>query len=135
MQLINYSERSFVIFGDDTSIHKELIKTLGGRWNRNLTHPITNERFGGWVFSNRNLNAVSNALREYMTTSMIAPSAPFAPVSQVEVVYAPVSQVEVIPLDVIEEEPEEENYPVKQSYVFSNTLFMCFVFALCYVIG
>ena len=124
MQLINYSERSFVIFGDDTVVYKELIKTLGGKWNRNLTHPITGEKFGGWIFSNRKLTDVSEKLREYMTTTNqpVVPSAPPAPVE----VFAP--------LEVIEEEMEEE-IKKKKTYVFSNTLFMCFVFALCYVIG
>ena len=124
MQLIDYSERSFVIFGDDTVVYKELIKTLGGKWNRNLTHPITGEKFGGWIFSNRRLTDVSEKLREYMTTTNqpVVPSAPPAPVE----VFAP--------LEVIEEEMEEE-IKKKKTYVFSNTLFMCFVFALCYVIG
>lgn len=125
MQLINYSERSFVIFGDDTVIYKELIKTLGGKWNRNLTHPITGKKFAGWIFSNRRLTDVSEKLKEYMTQSVV-PSAPPAPVE----VFAP--------LEVIEEEMEEEmeeEIKKKKTYVFSNTLFMCFVFALCYVIG
>lgn len=128
MQLINYSERSFVIFGDDTAIHKELIKTLGGKWNRNLTHPITCEKFGGWIFSNRRLTNVSEKLREYMTTNHHIPSAPPAPVE----VFAP---LEVIEENSDEEEMEEEINKKKKAYVFSNTLFMCFVFALCYVIG
>jgi hypothetical protein len=134
MRLNNYSERSFVIFGEDTENHKELIKSLGGKWNRNLTHPITGERFRGWIFSNRKLNIVSETLREYMIAnqpamSSVVPSAPPAPVE----VFAP---LEVIEEEMEEEMEEEIKYPVKKkTRVFSNVLFMCFVFALCYVIG
>lgn len=110
MQLINYSDRSFVLFGDDTRNHKDLIKSLGGKWNGGLTNPITNERFGGWIFSNKNLNVVYEILGNYITEdlSIYQPSAPELP----RVVVKPINM-----------------------YIIYNIIFLCFVFMLCYIIG
>lgn len=110
MQLINYSDRSFVLFGEDTRNHKDLIKSLGGKWNGSLTNPITNERFGGWIFSNKNLNVVYEILGNYITEdlSIYQPSAPELP----RVVVKPINM-----------------------YIIYNIIFLCFVFMLCYIIG
>ena len=114
MQLFNYSERSFVLFGEDTINHRDLIKSLGGRWNRNLTNPITGERFGGWIFSNKKLNVVSETLGNYIDE--LTPEAFY--------LYQP-------------SEPELPRVVVKpvNSNVIYNMVFLCFVFMLCYVIG
>jgi hypothetical protein len=116
MHSINYSDRSFVLFGEDTINHRDLIKSLGGRWNRNLTNPITGERFGGWIFSNGRFNAVSSVLGNYIEPSdEYLPSAPE-----------------------LQQPPYDEyisSAPVKSSYLISNMLFLCFVFMLCYIIG
>lgn len=116
MQLFNYSERSFVLFGEDTINHRDLIKSLGGRWNPNLRNPITGEKFAGWVFSNGRLNAVSNVLGNYIIQDV--PSDEYLP-------SAPELQSVA---------PEFVEKPVK-SYMVSNMIFLCFVFMLCYVIG
>jgi hypothetical protein len=116
MHSINYSDRSFVLFGEDTKTHKDLIKSLGGSWNRNLRNPITGERFGGWIFSNGRFNAVSNVLGNYIEPSdEYLPSAP-----ELQEPYAT---------------SDEYLQPVKSSYLISNMLFLCFVFMLCYIIG
>ena len=118
MHSINYSDRSFVLFGEDTINHRDLIKTLGGRWNRNLRNPITGERFGGWIFSNGRFNAVSNVLGNYIEPSdEYLPSAP-----ELQQPYA--TSDEYLP-----------QQPIKSSYLISNMLFLCFVFMLCYIIG
>lgn len=122
MQLINYSERSFVLFDEDTINHRDLIKSLGGRWNRNLTNPITGERFGGWIFSNGRLNAVSSVLGNYI----IQEQDDFEPInSDIPIPYAPSSPE--LQQDIVK--------PVKQSYIISNMIFLCFVFMMCYIIG
>ena len=113
MYLINYSDKSFVIFGDDTRNHKDLIKSLGGSWNSGLTHPITNERFGGWIFSNKKLNVVYEILGNYIIDEtedlyIYQPSAPELP----RVVVKPVNM-----------------------YIIYNIVFLCFVFMFCYIIG
>ena len=124
MQLIKYNERSFVIFGDDTATHKELIKTLCGKWNLNLTHPITGEKFGGWIFSNRKLNDVSEALRNYIKDE--------TPMKIMEYMS---SQPETFDTPFVSPVPVQELPVVKPSYVKSNIVFLCFVFIVCYVIG
>ena len=51
VQVMPYSERSFVCFGEATKTHKDLLMELGGGYNRNLKHPKTGEKFSGWIFS------------------------------------------------------------------------------------
>lgn len=123
MQLINYSDRSFVLFDEDTINHRDLIKSLGGRWNRNLTNPITGERFGGWIFSNGRLNNVSEVLGNYI----IQEQTDFEPIQ------AYVPSDEYIPS--APELQQDIVKPVKQSYIISNMIFLCFVFMMCYIIG
>ena len=53
MQLQDYSERSFVIFGDDTKIHKDKLKELGGKYNSNLSIGK------GWIFSKKSQEKVN----------------------------------------------------------------------------
>jgi hypothetical protein len=133
MHSINYSDRSFVLFGEDTINHRDLIKSLGGRWNRNLTNPITGERFGGWIFSNGRFNAVSSVLGNYIEPSdEYLPSAP-----ELQQPYAPSD--EYLPSAPELQQPPSDEYissaTVKSSYLISNMLFLCFVFMLCYIIG
>jgi hypothetical protein len=114
MQLFNYSDKSFVLFGEDTKTHKELIKSLGGKWNGGLTNPITDEKFGGWIFSNKKLNVVSETLGNYIDE--LTPEAFY--------LYQP-------------SEPELPRVVVKpvNSNIIYNIVFLCFVFMMCYVIG
>ena len=119
MHSINYSDRSFVLFGDDTRNHIDLIKSLGGKWNRNLTNPITGERFGGWIFSNGRLNAVSSVLGNYIIQEQVEDES-YTPYDE----YLP--SAPELQRDIVK--------PVK-SYIISNMIFLCFVFMLCYIIG
>lgn len=50
LSLVEYSERAFVITGEDTRKYKEDLKNLGGKWNSRLTDKKTGEKFCGWVF-------------------------------------------------------------------------------------
>jgi hypothetical protein len=133
MHSINYSDRSFVLFGEDTKTHKDLIKSLGGSWNRNLRNPITGERFGGWIFSNGRFNAVSNVLGNYIEPSdEYLPSAP-----ELQQPYA--TSDEYLPSAPELQQPPSDEYissaPVKSSDLISNMLFLCFVFMFCYIIS
>ena len=49
MNIQDYSEKSFVVYGNDTKKYKEDIKKLGGRFNSNLK-----DLGPGWIFSNKN---------------------------------------------------------------------------------
>lgn len=45
MEIKDYTDKSFVLCGEETKNHKDYIKELGGKWNSNLkTGP-------GWIFS------------------------------------------------------------------------------------
>lgn len=57
MNLINYSDKSFVITGN-TKEYKEELKEMGGRWNSKLTCG------SGWVFSLTKRKDVENWIRE-----------------------------------------------------------------------
>ena len=50
IQVMPYSEKSFVCYGKATKEHKDLLLELGGGYNRHLTHPQTKEKFSGWIF-------------------------------------------------------------------------------------
>lgn len=50
MELKTYTEKSFVIIGEDMDMYKDEIKELGGKWNGRLTNKETGERFGAWLF-------------------------------------------------------------------------------------
>ncbi len=50
MELKTYTEKSFVIIGEDMDNYKDEIKELGGKWNGRLTNKETGERFGAWLF-------------------------------------------------------------------------------------
>jgi hypothetical protein len=135
MHSINYSDRSFVLFGEDTINHRDLIKSLGGRWNRNLTNPITGERFGGWIFSNGRFNTVSSVLGNY-----IIQEADFEPInSDIPIPYVPSApELPYVPSDeYLPSAPELQRDIVKpvKSYIISNMIFLCFVFMMCYIIG
>lgn len=52
IELINYSDKSVVLMGNTKPYAQQLGRRgLNGRFNGRLTHPETNERFAGWVFS------------------------------------------------------------------------------------
>lgn len=46
LKIEEYSEKSFVIRGDDTKKFKDTLKELGGKWNPSLKDGA------GWIFSN-----------------------------------------------------------------------------------
>lgn len=47
LEIINYSDKSFVVTGNGTKTHKETLKFLGGKWNSSLKDGLS-----GWIFSN-----------------------------------------------------------------------------------
>lgn len=55
--LKDYSERSFVIYGDDTKVHKDMLKELGGKYNANLSIGK------GWIFSKKSQDKVEEWLK------------------------------------------------------------------------
>ena len=59
---MEYSEKSFVVYGEDTKNHIACMKELGGRFNPKLNHPETKEKFAGWIFSKKHKESVENQL-------------------------------------------------------------------------
>jgi hypothetical protein len=59
IELVDYSERSFVVLGDTRSYLEDL-KALGGKWNSGLT--INDEPVKGWVFSKKHRGEVEDLL-------------------------------------------------------------------------
>ena len=60
-ELVQYSEKSFVVFGDTKAI-KGKLKELGGKYNRNLVDPRTGDKSPGWVFSHKKHTLVAQEL-------------------------------------------------------------------------
>ena len=49
LQIVSYTDKSFVVIGD-TKSYKDSLKNLGGKWNGSLTNKETGEKFMGWIF-------------------------------------------------------------------------------------
>ena len=58
----DYTDKSFVVRGD-TTIYKDVLKDLGGKWNSRLTDKDTGDKFGAWLFWTEKRNEVENWLR------------------------------------------------------------------------
>ncbi|OJJ23297.1 hypothetical protein BKI52_02765 [marine bacterium AO1-C] len=64
IQLINYNDKSIALLGNTRPYAKQLgRKGLGGRFNKNLTHPQTKDKFAGWIFSKTKQEAVEEFLK------------------------------------------------------------------------
>ena len=70
MQFSDYSDKSFLLSGEDTKEHKDSIKSLGGKWNNTLKgwiFPKTKDRLvKEWLdgVSNRNESSVKKSIAE-----------------------------------------------------------------------
>lgn len=58
LHVIDYSDKSFVVYGELTRNYKDALKTLGGRFSKNLT--IGGKSASGWVFGLKNKEKVMN---------------------------------------------------------------------------
>ena len=58
--IVDYSERSFAVFGDTFPIRKKLKDVGGGKYNRFLTYK--GEKTKGWIFSNKKREAVEQLI-------------------------------------------------------------------------
>ena len=72
MEILNYTEKSFVLFGEKSKEAKEQLKQLGGRFNPNLTHPETKDKLSAWVFSKKALEKV----KEFLSSGVVPETAP-----------------------------------------------------------
>lgn len=51
VEIIKYSEKSFVVSGEGTKAIKHILKGAGGKWNSRLVNPITHRTLMGWIFA------------------------------------------------------------------------------------
>lgn len=61
VNILEYSAKAVVVFGDTKPI-KDLLKSLGGRFNFRLRHPKTGERLAGWIFPKSKYDEIKSAL-------------------------------------------------------------------------
>jgi len=64
MELLDYTDKSFIILGEKTKELKDKLKDLGGRYNPHLTHPESKEKIAAWIFSKKN----KEKLEEFVNT-------------------------------------------------------------------
>ena len=62
IELVQYSDRSYALFGEGTKSIKDELKTLGCKYNRGLTDPKTGEKRAGWIFSIGKLEKIKELL-------------------------------------------------------------------------
>lgn len=72
VEILNYSDRAFAVFGQ-TKLIKDLLKSLGGKFNPFLLHPLHQIKTAGWVFSLKNLDAVKKALEVEPVVPVVDP--------------------------------------------------------------
>jgi hypothetical protein len=63
LEVMVYTEKSVVLIGDTTDYKDELLNTLGGKWNSNLTNKSTGEKFGGWIFPTTKKNMLEKWIK------------------------------------------------------------------------
>jgi hypothetical protein len=61
LQLYSYSEKAIAVIGDTKAV-KDLLKSLGGKFNFALKQPGSEKRTPGWIFSKKQEPAVRAAL-------------------------------------------------------------------------
>ena len=57
--IVDYSQKTFALFGDTRPI-KEQLKALGGKFNPRLTHE--DKKQAGWIFSKSKEQEIKNLL-------------------------------------------------------------------------
>ena len=66
MEIIDYTEKSIAVRGD-TKQYKDLLTSIGGKWNTSLTDKSTNEKFAGWIFQKSKREYVTNELNKIIS--------------------------------------------------------------------
>lgn len=63
IELVQYSDRSYALFGLGTKQIKDNLINLGCRYNKFLTDPKTGEKRPGWIFSNNKLDKIKQLIK------------------------------------------------------------------------
>ena len=76
LRLIPYSEKSFVITGEETRNYKEYFKKTG-RFNANLKNPEdSDQKMPGWIFSNKHLATMTDIVNKIHAGQLSPPTSP-----------------------------------------------------------
>lgn len=61
-EVVKYSDKAFLAYGEATKHHVQALKSLGGKFNRGFA--VGNEKVAGWIFSSKRVSAeaVANLL-------------------------------------------------------------------------
>jgi hypothetical protein len=70
VELINYSEKSFVLRGKKTKEWSNRLREEGGKFNCMLTDPLTMKKFCGWLFKKSDKEKIDKILYEMMNDSI-----------------------------------------------------------------
>jgi len=62
MKIIDYTEKSFVLVGEDTKEIKDKLKLNGGKWNPNLKNK-DGTIFKGWIFPKTKREVIEQLLK------------------------------------------------------------------------
>lgn len=62
IELVQYSDKSYALFGEGTKGIKDQLRELGCKYNRFLTDPKTGEKRAGWIFSSSKLDKIKELL-------------------------------------------------------------------------
>jgi len=62
IELVQYSDRSYALFGEGTKEIKDELKNLGCRYNKFLTDPKTGQKRPGWIFSISKLDKIKDLI-------------------------------------------------------------------------
>ena len=62
IELVQYSDRAYALFGEGTKDIKDELSKLGCKYNKFLTDPLTGEKRAGWICSIGKLDKVKQLL-------------------------------------------------------------------------
>jgi hypothetical protein len=62
IELVQYSDKAYALFGEGTKEIKDQLKELGCRYNRFLTDPKSGEKRAGWIFPTTKLNKIQEII-------------------------------------------------------------------------
>jgi hypothetical protein len=77
MEIVDYTEKSFVLCGD-TKIHKNILMEMGGKWNPNL------KVGAGWIFSNKKKDCVLEWINTIEKSPQVISNSSTLPTTKVE---------------------------------------------------
>ncbi|SNW62275.1 Hypothetical protein ORPV_371 [Orpheovirus IHUMI-LCC2] len=73
MEIIPYTEKSFILVGSDTKNYIEKLKEMGGTYGRYWKNRVTGENFSGWMFNINKMPEIEEFLRTPDTYQPVSP--------------------------------------------------------------